>query len=172
MPDLANLALSSSSSSLTLTRCASSLKPLAPPHSATESPGSDSAVVKTLALTGEEENVCAIGNGNSVRVMKRCRGAKNISGLEDHVAAWVKKKMELGVPQSNCSLPFLVGAKKMVYSDSFYYNLFNWKELKDIGFFLFCSLILWKNFISLGNFKIYSESFCWVYLFLHLTVRF
>lgn len=142
MPDLANLALSSSSSSLTLTRCASSLKPLAPPHSATESPGSDSAVVKTLALTGEEENVCANGNGNSVRVMKRCRGAKNISGLEDHVAAWVKKKMELGVPQSNCSLPFLVGAKKMVYSDSFYYNLFTWKELKDIGFFLFCSLIL------------------------------
>ncbi|KAK9213535.1 hypothetical protein WN943_002923 [Citrus x changshan-huyou] len=113
MPDLANLALSSSSSSLTLTRCASSLKPLAPPHSATESPGSDSAVVKTLALTGEEENVCANGNGNSVRVMKRCRGAKNIPGLEDHVAAWVKKKMELGVPQSNCSLPFLVGAKKM-----------------------------------------------------------
>ncbi|KAH9806245.1 Histone-lysine N-methyltransferase ASHR3 [Citrus sinensis] len=114
MPDLANLALSSSSSSLTLTRCASSLKPLAPPHSATESPGSDSAVVKTLALTGEEENVCANGNGHSVRVMKRCRGAKNISGLEDHVAAWVKKKMELGVPQSNCSLPFLVGAKKMI----------------------------------------------------------
>lgn len=121
MPDLANLSLSSSS--LTLTRCASSLKPLAPPDSATESPRSDSVVVKTLALTGEEESVCANGNGNSVRVMKRCRGAKKVSGLEDHVAAWAKKKMELGAPQSNCSLPFLVGAKKMVCPVSFYYNL-------------------------------------------------
>lgn len=120
MPDLANLSVSSS---LTLTRCAS-LKPLSP-DSATQSSPPDSAV-QTLVLTGgelcsSEKKACVNGNGSAVKVVRRSRGAKKVASLEDHVTAWIRKKMELGVPQSKCSLPFLVGAKKMVCFPCFFF---------------------------------------------------
>ncbi|CAH2077420.1 unnamed protein product [Thlaspi arvense] len=41
------------------------------------------------------------------------RGKKG-SVLEDHVRDWVKRRVDSGVPESKCFLPFLVGAKKMM----------------------------------------------------------
>lgn len=37
--------------------------------------------------------------------------------LEDHVRDWVKRRVDSGVSESKCFLPFLVGAKKMVSCD-------------------------------------------------------
>lgn len=118
MPDLGNLSLSSS---LTLPHCSNLKSPADPPD-----PSLFPISVKTLGFdcnwkqrlflpTSNKGDVC---NGGGIRVLRRSRAKKasNSNRLEDHVSAWVSKKMELGIPESRCSLSFLVGAKKMVPS--------------------------------------------------------
>lgn len=122
MPDLGNLSLPSS---LTLPHCPNLKSPADPPDPGSfPYPGS----VKTLGLdTNWQQRLCLPssneGNGGGgIRVFRRRRAAgeqrpkkaPNCNGLDDHVSAWVCKNMELGVPESRCLLPFLVGAKKMV----------------------------------------------------------
>ncbi|XXG58516.1 hypothetical protein AAC387_Pa04g0815 [Persea americana] len=63
----------------------------------------------------------AIRNGVGISVPRKNRkrptrrGAAAMAGksLEDHVRAWVEKKVASGVPERECSLPFLVNAPKM-----------------------------------------------------------
>ncbi|XP_061951087.1 histone-lysine N-methyltransferase ASHR3 isoform X1 [Populus nigra] len=143
MPDLGlggNLSLSSS---LTLTRCPA-LKPNSPlpppptPPDAIDQSDSitsttatiTSVTVKTLVKWDQSvpEGAADLCNGSSIRVLKRTSGGRlgckkgfnnNISSnngkcLDDYVRVWVQKKMDAGVSQSRCLLPFLVGAKKMV----------------------------------------------------------
>lgn len=73
---------------------------------------------------------------NRKRSVRRGEGTVGGKSLEDHVRDWVEKKVVAGVPERECSLPFLINAPKMVIS------LF-------LGFFLFC--------ISLGD----VESLIW-----------
>lgn len=123
MPDLANLSLSSS---LALARCPA-LKPLSD-DSAAESPSADSSA-QVLALTTDGDycddwdrssrlEACGNGNGSAIKVVRRSRGsivrAKKVSCFEEHVMAWIRKKMELGALPSKYYLPFLNGAQKMV----------------------------------------------------------
>ncbi|XP_012071581.1 histone-lysine N-methyltransferase ASHR3 isoform X2 [Jatropha curcas] len=122
MPDLGNISVS-------LSRC-STVKPLSPSPTDTQldstSPSICSGSVKTLAkdynwdqkIRFPVEVTC---NGKSIRVLKRSRaggGAVKKGGngkcLDDYVGDWVKKKMDSGVSQSRCFLPFLVGSKKIV----------------------------------------------------------
>ncbi|XP_044463656.1 histone-lysine N-methyltransferase ASHR3 [Mangifera indica] len=122
MPDLANLSLSSS---LALARCPA-LKPLSD-DSAAESPSADSSA-QVLALTTDGDycddwdrssrlEACGNGNGSAIKVVRRSRGsivrAKKVSCFEEHVMAWIRKKMELGALPSKYYLPFLNGAQKM-----------------------------------------------------------
>ncbi|KAI9117622.1 hypothetical protein K1719_011788 [Acacia pycnantha] len=60
-------------------------------------------------------------SGNEFRVSKRSRGsldrvnkAANDRGSEDHVKDWSEKKIDSGLCRLSCTLPFLVGAPKMV----------------------------------------------------------
>ncbi|CAK7338133.1 unnamed protein product [Dovyalis caffra] len=133
MPDLGgNVSLSSS---LTLTRCPT-FKPNSPlpPPDATDQSDSITATTMTTSVSAKSlvdwdesvqvgaEDLC---NGSSIRVFKRIRGGRlgckkglinnNNNGrcLDDYVRVWVQKKMDLGVAQSRCFLPFLAGAKKM-----------------------------------------------------------
>ncbi|XP_059454726.1 histone-lysine N-methyltransferase ASHR3-like [Corylus avellana] len=123
MPDLGNL---SYSASLTLTRC-----PSFKPVTDTPDPGSTQCPTSVQPLGEDcdpEQRLWfpllhkrEVSSGNGIRVLRRSRGsldrakkASNGKGLEDHVRAWVQRKMESGVPESRCSLPFLVGAPKMV----------------------------------------------------------
>lgn len=125
MPDLGNLSLSAS---LTLTRCPS-VKPVTDTPDLINSPCP--SPVKTLGEECDWEQTLQfpalhegqVNNGNGIRVLRRSRGsldglkkASNGKGLEDHVRAWVQKRMEMGIPESRCSLPFLVGAPTMVIS--------------------------------------------------------
>ncbi|KAJ9141254.1 hypothetical protein P3X46_031808 [Hevea brasiliensis] len=125
MPDLGNISLS-------LTRC-STLKPLSPFPADTNldldldldfgfSPSLCSAHVKTLVNDCNWDQKLRLPindscNGGSIGVLRRSRGCakKGPSGkcLNDYVRAWVQKKMDSGVPQSRCFLPFLVGSKKI-----------------------------------------------------------
>ncbi|KAJ6731679.1 SET DOMAIN PROTEINS [Salix purpurea] len=143
MPDLGlggNLSLSSS---LTLTRCPtlkpnSPLPPLPPPPDAIDQSDSitstttttTSVSVKTLVKWDQRvpEGAADLCKGSSIRVLKRSSGGRlgckkglnnsissnNGKCLDYYVRAWVQKKMDVGVSQSHCLLPFLVGAKKMV----------------------------------------------------------
>ncbi|KAM7472886.1 hypothetical protein LguiA_011069 [Lonicera macranthoides] len=105
MPDLGNLL---NSSTLTLTHCAD-LK-----SADEECPTS----VETLEAVLRDENLLVnegeVGdrNGN----LRRCRGSNKLAGsknLDDFVKDWVAKKVELGVSEDKCFLPFLVGAPKL-----------------------------------------------------------
>lgn len=125
MPDLGNLSLSAS---LALTRCPAIKLITDPPDLGNpQCPSS----VKTLGEECDQEQTLSfpvlrqgeVNVGNEIRALRRNRGSldrarktSNGKGLEDHVKTWVQKKMESGVPESRCSLPFLVGAKKMVIS--------------------------------------------------------
>lgn len=60
-------------------------------------------------------------SGNEFRVSKRSRGssdrvnkAANDKGSEDHEKDWSEKKIDSGLCRLSCTLPFLVGASKMV----------------------------------------------------------
>ncbi|KAM1833590.1 hypothetical protein ACFX13_023394 [Malus domestica] len=62
-----------------------------------------------------------VSNGHAIRVFRRSRPlanpskkASNSKSLEDHVRDWVSTRVELGIPESRCSLPFLYGVKKLV----------------------------------------------------------
>ncbi|EXC04633.1 hypothetical protein L484_008564 [Morus notabilis] len=121
MPDLGNLSFSAS---LTVTRPPSNFKSLADPPD----PGS----VKTIDIECNWDqrfrfpspNRSELSNGGGIRVVRRSRPRmkvnhrtkkpSNSKSLEDHVRDWVSNTKESGVPESRCSLPFLVGAKKMV----------------------------------------------------------
>ena len=123
MPDLGNLSFSAS---LTLTRCPS-FKSLTDPHSPdpTSSPFPNSVTaIGTIEIEGEVRN-----GGTGIRVWKRSRPgfprtkkASNAKSLEDHVKDWASRSKKSGVPESRCSLPFLVGAKKMVFIHTYIYK--------------------------------------------------
>ncbi|XP_017983302.1 PREDICTED: histone-lysine N-methyltransferase ASHR3 isoform X2 [Theobroma cacao] len=113
MPDLGNL---SHSSSLSLSRC---------PHlkllsidSADSANAFDPGAIKTLALNcGWAQGLVRKGadcNGNGIRGLKRVKKGSNGKVLGDYLRDWVQSKMESGIPESGCVLPFLVGAKKSV----------------------------------------------------------
>ncbi|XP_057967904.1 histone-lysine N-methyltransferase ASHR3 isoform X2 [Malania oleifera] len=58
---------------------------------------------------------------NGLRVLRRNPGAVDRSkkalatkSLEDHVTAWAEKKIESGIPELRCFLPFLAGAPRLV----------------------------------------------------------
>lgn len=148
MPDLGQGGNLSLSSSLTLTRCPA-LKPnspLPPPPDAIDQSDSitsttatiTSVTVKTLVKWDQSvpEGAADLCNGSSIRVLKRTSASRlgckkgfnnNISSnngkcLDDYVRVWVQKKMDAGVSQSRCLLPFLVGAKKMVdFFETFFF---------------------------------------------------
>ncbi|XP_021276511.1 histone-lysine N-methyltransferase ASHR3 [Herrania umbratica] len=113
MPDLGNL---SNSSSLSLSRCPH-LK-LLPIDSADTADAFDPGAVKTLALNcGWAQGLVRKGadsNGNGIRGLKRVKKGSNGKVLGDYLRDWVQSKMESGIPESRCVLPFLVGAKKSV----------------------------------------------------------
>ncbi|XP_057459380.1 histone-lysine N-methyltransferase ASHR3 isoform X2 [Actinidia eriantha] len=117
MPDLGNLL---NSSSLTLSRC---------PNLKLDSDQCDSCCSlypETLASEGNwgcdlPFSIGHMCNGHGIRVFKGNRGSvergKKPSGtknLDADVKAWVAKKVESGVPEHKCFLPFLVGAPKLV----------------------------------------------------------
>ncbi|KAB2625949.1 histone-lysine N-methyltransferase ASHR3 [Pyrus ussuriensis x Pyrus communis] len=117
MPDLGIVSLSAS---LTLTTCPN-FKSLADP--------SDQGSVKTLGVDCDWDRGLRlptlhngeVSNGHAIRVFRRSRPlagpskkASNGKSLEDHVRDWVSTRVELGIPECRCSLPFLYGAKKLV----------------------------------------------------------
>ncbi|KAM2542976.1 hypothetical protein TB2_022346 [Malus domestica] len=117
MPDLGIVSLSAS---LTLTTCPNF-------KSLTEPP--DQGSVKTLGVDCDWDRGLRlptlhngeVSNGPAIRVFRRSRPlagpskkASNGKSLEDHVRDWVSTRVELGIPESRCSLPFLYGAKKLV----------------------------------------------------------
>lgn len=120
MQDLGNLSLSAS---LTVARYPN-IKPLSatPDFSSTSVEdllGVECNWGQKLQFQCLNEN--EVVNGSGIRVLRRSRPqvprtkrASNSKGLKDHVADWVFKSMKVGVSESRCCLPFLVGAKKVV----------------------------------------------------------
>ncbi|EEF33976.1 set domain protein, putative [Ricinus communis] len=130
MPDLGNI-------SITLTRC-SSLKPLSPPPPLNLDAQSDSTTIHSLCSDSVKtlvkdcnwdqnlllpipiptpipiEERC---NDRSIRVLRKKRkkggGGANGKCLDDYVRVWAQKKMDSGVSNSRCFLPFLVSSKKI-----------------------------------------------------------
>ena len=117
MPDLANLSLSSS---LSLTRCPD-LK-LLTLDSDDAAVAFDPGTVKSIAVSydwgGRLVQKDGDRNRDGIRVLKRAKKGPNSKVLEDYLKDWFQRKMESGVPQSRCFLPFLVGAKKLVLVSS------------------------------------------------------
>ncbi|XVE63475.1 hypothetical protein DITRI_Ditri07aG0023500 [Diplodiscus trichospermus] len=113
MPDLANL---SQSSSLSLPRCPN-LKLLSL-DSADSTDALGSGTVNSLSINCNlDQSLVQKGgdcNGDGIRDLKRAKKGSNGKALEDYLGAWVQRKMESGVPESRCFLPFLIGSKKLV----------------------------------------------------------
>lgn len=123
MPDLGNLSLSAT---LTLSDCPNLNAPPGP----SDLTGSLYPVpVKTLGNGYISDHTLLFPvlqqdeahNGNKFGVSKRSRGsldrvkkAVNDKGSEDHAKDWSEKKMDSGICRLGCTLPFLVGAPKMV----------------------------------------------------------
>lgn len=84
---------------------------------------------KHLPMLPPEEEVRDIknANGNIAFTGKQDPSdrVKKGSILEDHMRDWVKRRVNSGVPESRCFLPFLVGAKKMVFFCVFVYLVIN-----------------------------------------------
>ncbi|KAF4370390.1 hypothetical protein F8388_016127 [Cannabis sativa] len=102
MPDLGNLSLSAS---IALTHC---------PPDPISSPFSNS-VKATIGIQIEVGG--QVTDDAAIKALKRTSRTKKAStakALHDHVRDWVSRKKESGVPESRCSLPFLVGENKMV----------------------------------------------------------
>ncbi|KAM6552989.1 hypothetical protein CsatB_013751 [Cannabis sativa] len=102
MPDLGNLSLSAS---IALTHC---------PPDPISSPFSNS-VKATIGIQIEVGG--QVTDDAAIKALKRTNRTKKAStakALHDHVRDWVSRKKESGVPESRCSLPFLVGENKMV----------------------------------------------------------
>lgn len=108
MPDLGNLL---NSSTLTLTRCAD-LK-LADEECPTSVEALETVVRDENLVVNEGE----VRDRNGIGNLRRCRGSNKSTGgknLDDFVKDWVATKVELGVSEEKCFLPFLVGAPKLV----------------------------------------------------------
>ncbi|WCJ30169.1 Histone-lysine N-methyltransferase ASHR3 [Euphorbia peplus] len=77
----------------------------------------ESAAVKTLVVKDSNWEGAA---EKSIRVFRRnhhrgvSKKGPNGKSLDDYVRAWVQTKMDAGLPNSRCFLPFLVAAKKSV----------------------------------------------------------
>ncbi|GLT49595.1 hypothetical protein SLA2020_231430 [Shorea laevis] len=120
MPDLGSLSLSSS---LLPPPSCSGLKLVSlDPDLPTEpfNPNSHKALAGDCDLDSIEHNADRC-NGNEIGVLRGRRGpldrikkGSNCKTLEDYFKDWVQRKVESGVSESRCFLPFLVGAKKMV----------------------------------------------------------
>ncbi|XP_058213742.1 histone-lysine N-methyltransferase ASHR3 [Rhododendron vialii] len=76
--------------------------------------------VKTLVIEGDCDLPLPVSNGNEVRVSRKTRGVgkmtveNNNKCLDDYVKAWVENKVESGVAERKCFLPFLMGAPRLV----------------------------------------------------------
>ncbi|KAG5563912.1 hypothetical protein RHGRI_000181 [Rhododendron griersonianum] len=76
--------------------------------------------VKTLVIEGDCDLPLPVSNGNEVRVLRKTRGGgkmtveNNNKCLDDFGKAWVENKVESGVAERKCFLPFLVGAPRLV----------------------------------------------------------
>ena len=59
----------------------------------------------------------AVTCSGTSEILKRERkgGKKLVKSLEDHVKAWVDRKVESGARPIECSLPFLTDSPKMVF---------------------------------------------------------
>ncbi|XP_062078486.1 histone-lysine N-methyltransferase ASHR3 [Humulus lupulus] len=118
MPDLGNLSFSAS---LAISRCPNFISTLTDSPDPTSSPFPNS-VKAAISIDRIQIGVGGkVRNGTAFKVLKRNRPgfhrtkkASTAKTLQDHVRNWVSRKKESGVPESRCSLPFLVGAKKMV----------------------------------------------------------
>ncbi|KAL0798260.1 hypothetical protein Bca101_053434 [Brassica carinata] len=113
MLDLGNMSLSAS---VSLTCCPSFLPAASGPELAKPIDSPDN-------ITGDcnQEPIPMIPPAEEVRVItaptvKQDPSEKSKKGLvlEDHVKDWVKRRVDSGVSESRCVLPFLVGAKRMV----------------------------------------------------------
>ncbi|KAG5563893.1 hypothetical protein RHGRI_000174 [Rhododendron griersonianum] len=75
--------------------------------------------VKTLVIEGDCDLPLPVSNGNEVRVLRKTRGGgkmtveNNNKCLDDFGKAWVENKVESGVAERKCFLPFLVGAPRL-----------------------------------------------------------
>lgn len=122
MPDLGNLL---NSSSLTLSRC-HNLKPLSDScdSGGPLSPNSVNWEQRLRFPLSPKDEIECEKSGVGIRVLKRTRGGSldrskklsNGKSLDDHVKAWADKKMESGATKSQCSLPFMSGASRLVLS--------------------------------------------------------
>lgn len=120
MLDLGNMSLSAS---VALTCCPSFLPAASGPElsKSIDSPENIAGDCngKHSPMIPPEEEVRDIKNANGVTAFT---GKQNPSDrvkkgliLEDHVKDWVKRRVASGVSETRCCLPFLVGAKKMVF---------------------------------------------------------
>ncbi|KAM0974024.1 hypothetical protein ACFX1X_017508 [Malus domestica] len=115
-----DLGIVSLSASLTLITCLNFKSLTDPP---------DQGSVKTLGVDCDWDRRLRlptlhngeVSNGHAIRVFRRSRPltgpskkASNGKSLKDHVRDWVSTRVELGILESWCSLPFLYGAKKLV----------------------------------------------------------
>lgn len=120
MLDLGNMSLSAS---VALTCCPSFLPAASGPElsKSIDSPENIAGDCngKHSPMIPPEEEVRDIKTANGVTAFT---GKQNPSDrvkkgliLEDHVKDWVKRRVASGVSETRCCLPFLVGAKKMVF---------------------------------------------------------
>lgn len=118
--------------------------------------------VKTLVIEGDCDLPLPVSNRNEVRVLRKTRGGgkmtveNNNKCLDDFGKACVENKVESGVADRKCFLPFLVGAPRLVNS---YFPLMVFWNLCDVLFgnevvycwnmlnFLWVTLFLKKSYI-------------------------
>ncbi|KAF7152607.1 hypothetical protein RHSIM_Rhsim01G0021300 [Rhododendron simsii] len=79
---------------------------------------------QTLVIEGDCDLPLPVSNGNEVRVLRKARGGgkmtveNNSKCLDDYVKAWVENKVESGVAERKCFLPFLVSAPRLFRADN------------------------------------------------------
>ncbi|KAL0679931.1 hypothetical protein Bca4012_007912 [Brassica carinata] len=116
MLDLDNMSMSAS---VSLTCCPAFLPAATGPELAKpiDSPGNIAVDCNPehKPMIPPAEEVRDINNAITVSNGKQDPSEKSKKGLvlEDHVKNWVKRRVESGVSESRCVLPFLVGAKRM-----------------------------------------------------------
>ena len=117
MLDLDNMSMSAS---VSLTCCPAFLPAATGPELAKpiDSPGNiaEDCNPEHKPMIPPAEEVRDINNAITVSNGRQDPSEKSKKGLvlEDHVKNWVKRRVESGVSESRCVLPFLVGAKRMV----------------------------------------------------------
>ncbi|CAN8229886.1 unnamed protein product [Cochlearia groenlandica] len=75
--------------------------------------GEHTQMVPFKGDVAESSNCNGTANGFGGKQVLSGRSKKGLV-LDDHVKDWVKRRVDSGVSESKCVLPFLVGAKKMV----------------------------------------------------------